>query len=187
MEGYKVDSTLYAYYLRCKAEISSPIVLQMADTLFRMAGEKNDLRMQAVALTDKLDFYYFQGTDKDSILHHVEVVKEFARKTNQPKYYYFVWSKRLINYYIKQHQYNIALYEADKMMKQAEQENYPAGMANAYNILSSIYQNKKLYKLAAENREKEVEIILKYNIDTYNLGSTYSMLAAFLLQLKPDG
>ena len=30
---YNVDSTLYAYYMRCKAEVSSPITVQMSDTL----------------------------------------------------------------------------------------------------------------------------------------------------------
>lgn len=183
MEEYNVDSTLYNYYLRCKAESTSPDVMQMSDTLFRMAGEKRDLRMQAVALTTKLDFYYFQGTNKDSILHYVEVVKRFSRDTHQPKYYYFVWSKRLINYYIKQHLYNIALHEAVKMMKQAEHENYPAGIANAFNVLSSIYQTKRLFKLAAENKEKEIEIILKYDIDTYNLGNTYSILGTLYSSL----
>lgn len=178
-QAYNVDSTLYTYYLNCKAEISSPIVLRMADTLFHMSNAKKDLRMQAVALCTKLDYYYFQGTDKDSISRYVDLVKEFARKTNQPKYYYFVWGKRLITYYIKNQQYNTALYEADKMMKEAEQEKYPAGMANGYNILSTVYQVKELYKLAAENREKEIEIILKYNVDTYNLGNTYSMLASY--------
>ena len=33
----------------------------MSDTLFRMAGEKGDQRMQAVALCNKLDFYYYQN------------------------------------------------------------------------------------------------------------------------------
>lgn len=155
MKEYNVDSVLYDYYLRCKAEILSPAIMQMADTLFRMAGEKKDLRMQAVALTNKLDHHYFQNKNKDSILYYVELVKKFSTETNQPKYYYFAWSKRLINYYIKQRQYNMALYEADKMMKQAEQDNYPAGMANAYNILSSIYQTKRLFKQAAEAREKK--------------------------------
>lgn len=37
---YNVDSTLYAYYMRCKAEVSSPIVMQMSDTLFLMAEEQ---------------------------------------------------------------------------------------------------------------------------------------------------
>ena len=84
---YNVDSTLYAYYMRCKAEVSSPITVQMSDTLFLMAEEKGDQRMQAVALCNKLDFYYYQNSQPDSISHYVEVVKNFAKKTNQPKYY----------------------------------------------------------------------------------------------------
>lgn len=174
-EAYDIDSTLYAYYLHCKANTNLPCVLQMTDTLFQMSTEKGDIRMQAVSLCTKLDYFYFQNINKDSIIRYVNIVKEFAKKTDQPKYYFFAWSKRLINFYIKSRQYNTALYEADKMMKEAEQGNYPAGMANGYNILSSIYQTKKLYKLAAENREKEIEIILKYNVDTYNLSNTYSM------------
>ena len=77
---YNVDSTLYVYYLRCKAEMSSPIIMQMSDTLFQMAVQKNDQRMQAVALCNKLDFYYFQGTQGDSISHYVDVVKDFATR-----------------------------------------------------------------------------------------------------------
>lgn len=183
MEKYNVDSTLYTYYLRCKAEVSSPAVMQMTDTLYRMAMEKHDQRMQAVALCTKLDYHYYKETSIDSILYYVEYVKRFAKETDQPKYYYFAWSKRLINYYIKHCQYNIALYEADKMMKQAQADDYPAGIANAYNILSSIYQTKKLYNLAAENREREIEITLKYNIDTYNLGSSYGILSSYYCNL----
>lgn len=182
-EQYDVDSTLYNYYLQCKAELSSPVVMQKADTLFQMAGKLKDTRMQAVALCTKLDYHYFQGVNEDSILYYVDIVKKFAKETNQPKYYYFAWSKRLINHYIKKGQNNIAFYEADKMMKEAEQDEYPAGLANAYNILSTIYQTKKLFKLAAENREKEIEIILKYNIDTFNLSTTYSMLAYYYIHL----
>ena len=173
---YNVDSTLYAYYMRCKAEVSSPIVMQMSDTLFLMAEEQGDQRMQAVALCNKLDYYYYKNNQPDSINHYVEIVKDFAKKTNQPKYYYFAWSKRLINYYIKQHQNNIALYEANKMMQEAEQEQYMDGIANAYNVLSSIYQLKRLYSLAIDNKKKEIEITLEYDLDKYNLSTTYSIL-----------
>ena len=175
---YNVDSTLYVYYLHCKAEVSSPTVIQMSDTLFRMAGEKGDQRMQAVALCNKLDFYYYQNKQLDSITHYVNIVKDFARKTNQPKYYYFAWSKRLINYYIKQHQNNIALYEANKMMQEAEQEKYMDGIANAYNVLSSIYQLKRLYSLAIDNKKKEIESTLEYDLDKYNLSTSYSILGS---------
>ena len=179
---YNVDSTLYTYYMRCKAEVSSPIVMQMSDTLFLMAEEKGDQRMQAVALCNKLDYFYYKNDQPDSISHYVEIVKDFARKTNQPKYYYFVWSKRLIYYYIKQYQYNIALYEANKMMKEAEQEKYMDGIANAYNVLSSIYQLKRLFNLAINNK-KEIEITLQYNLNKFNLSIYYSGLTNLYCEL----
>ena len=100
MKEYNVDSTLYVYYQQCKANIQSPIVLPMSDTLFTMAQTKSDPRMQAVALSTKLDYYYFKGQE-DSIIAWVERVKKFAQETEQSKYYYFAWGKRLILFYIK--------------------------------------------------------------------------------------
>lgn len=58
-EKYHIDSTLFVYYQHCKAEIKSPSVMQMLDTLFLMAKEKGDLRMQAVAISSKTDHFYF--------------------------------------------------------------------------------------------------------------------------------
>ena len=45
----QVDSTLYAYYRWCNNNIRDTAVLSKADTLFRLSGEKHDIRMQAVA------------------------------------------------------------------------------------------------------------------------------------------
>ena len=84
MKEYNVDSTLYVYYQQCKANIQSPIVLPMSDTLFTMAQTKSDPRMQAVALSTKLDYYYFKGQE-DSIIAWVERVKKFAQETEQSK------------------------------------------------------------------------------------------------------
>lgn len=182
-EEYNVDSALYAYYMRCKAEVSSPVTLQMSDTLFRMAKEKGDLRMQAVALCNKLDYYYFKK-ERDSILYYVDVVKDFALKTDQLKYYYFVWNKRLINYYTKLHQYNFALYEAQKMAKEAEDKNDVLGLANAYEALANIYGLKKMAKLAAENLEKAIELRLKYDTDNFNFSDNYSYLAELYIGMK---
>ena len=180
---YKVDDTLYAYYMRCKANLDDSTVMQMADTLFRMGEEKKDTRMQVVALSIKLDYHYFKGINKDSIVYYTNLVKEFAVKKDQLKYYYFVWGKRLINYEIKQGQYNAALYEADKMMKDAEARNYPDGMAGGYSILSNIYQQKGLIELAVENKKKEIEISLKYKADLFGLSNSYSLLVSYLITL----
>lgn len=180
---YKVDDALYAYYMRCKAHLDNPIVMQMADTLFRMAGEKKDVRMQAVALSTKLDYHYYRNRDEDSIVYYVDVLKKFALEKDQLKYYYFAWSKRLIQYDIKQARYNTALYEADKMMKDAEARNYPDGIAGGYAALSNIYLLKSMTKLAVENKKKEIEITLKYQMNLFNLSIAYSQAGSLLIDL----
>ena len=87
-EVYNVDSSLYAYYQRCQENLLEPVVLSMSDTLFHMAAEQNDQRMQAVALSTRLDYYYYQGNNEDSVVFHTSKVKQFAKETLQPKYYY---------------------------------------------------------------------------------------------------
>ena len=84
-EVYNVDSSLYAYYQRCQENLLEPVVLSMSDTLFHMAAEQNDQRMQAVALSTRLDYYYYQGNNEDSVVFHTSKVKQFAKETLQPK------------------------------------------------------------------------------------------------------
>ena len=67
-ETFNVDSTLYEYYQRCQKYLLEPVVLGMSDTLFNMAAEQHDIRMQAVAIATRLDYYYFQGTQEDSVI-----------------------------------------------------------------------------------------------------------------------
>ena len=117
-EVYNVDSSLYAYYQRCQEHLLEPVVLSMSDTLFRMASGQNDQRMQAVALSTRLDYYYYQANNEDSIIFYTNKVKQFAKEIQQSKYYYFAWANRLILYYLKTGRSNIALYEAEKVLKE---------------------------------------------------------------------
>mgnify|MGYP000637899027 FL=1 len=86
----KTDSTLQQYLIRCKAQIKDPDFLQTNDTLTRMAQEKNDKRMQVIAVALKLDYYYYQN-NPDSILVMVDRVKKISRRNNELKYFYFAW------------------------------------------------------------------------------------------------
>ena len=130
-ETYKnVDSTLYAYYRWCNNNIRDTAVLSKADTLFRLSGEKHDIRMQAVALSLKADHYYFNN-NLDSLKAWIPRVQDFARKNDQIKYYYFTWS-RLILYYTKQAQYTLAQYELERFRDQAIRDDYKPAIAEAY-------------------------------------------------------
>ena len=142
-ETYKnVDSTLYAYYRWCNNNIRDSVVLLKADTLFRLAGEKNDIRMQAVALSFKADHYYFNN-ELDSLKAWIPRVQAFARANEQPTYYFFTWS-RLILYYTKHGQYTLAQYELERYMAQAEQDDYKPAIAEAYKQLGHIYRTRGL-------------------------------------------
>lgn len=181
---YKIDSLVYNYYQKCKEELKSPIVLAMSDTLFRMAGAKQDQRMQAVALSTKVDYYYFQGTKEDSIIAYVNQVKEFAKNTKQPKYYYFIWGKRLIYYYIKQGKNNLALLEAEKMLQEAEKENYKEGTATCYNCLNVIYSEKGLTMKSIEYQLKEIKLHEKYQLENYNIALLYGGIATQYIEVN---
>lgn len=181
----KVDSTTMAYYQQCLKVLSDPIVLHMADTLYCMAQENEDKRMQAVALCTKLDHYYYNNEmehQRDSIIKWTEQVQQFAKATDQPKYYYFVWGARLINHYLYKKEYNTALLEAEKMLKEAQEEDYKEGIADCYSVLANIYTAKGLNQQSIEFSYKEVEFFEKHGLDRYNISIKYGIIAEDLLR-----
>ena len=176
-ETYKnVDSTLYAYYRWCNNNIRDSVVLLKADTLFRLAGEKNDIRMQAVALSFKADHYYFNN-EPDSLKAWIPRVQAFARANDQPTYYFFTWS-RLILYYTKHGQYTLAQYELERYMAQAEQDDYKPAIAEAYKQLGHIYRTRGLKESAADYYRKAIGFIEENNLSKFSLPILYSELAA---------
>lgn len=180
-EVFNVDPALYAYHQRCQETLLDPIVLNMSDTLFQMAEELQDKRMQAVALSTKLDYFYYQATDEDSIIYYTNQVKQFAKETQQPKYYYFAWANRLILYYLKTNRAIMALYEAEKLLKEAQDEDNKTGLLYCYNIMSQIYTIKRFEAMAAEWRLKEIELTEQYKLENYNISNTYVQLAGYYI------
>lgn len=179
----KVDSLTLAYYNRCLKKIADPIVLSMADTLYRMAQNDSDKRMQAVALCTKLDYYYYNKDEEhqyDSIVTWTQRVQHFAKATAQPKYYFFVWGFRLINYHLIRKEYNIALAEAQKMLKEAQAEDYKEGIADCYSVLYNIYTAKGLYEQAFEAGLAEIEFFENHNLERYNIALRYTSVGTYL-------
>ena len=178
----QVESTLYAYYRWCNNNIRDTAVLSKADTLFRLSGEKHDIRMQAVALSLKADHYYFNNS-LDSLKAWIPRVQDFARKNDQIKYYYFTRS-RLILYYTKQAQYTLAQYELEQYMSQAEKDNYKPSTAEAYKQLGHIYRTRGLKKPAVEYYRKAIDFIIQNGLNTFHLSNLYSELATMLMDLQ---
>lgn len=176
------DSTLLAYYKKCKSNLNSSVGLDMCDTLAQRSKEKGDTFFQVISECLKLDYYYYQN-DEENIIKHVKTVKEVSRRFGHLKYYYFSWGSRLITFYVKQHKVNIAIYEAKKMLQSAQSDNYYPGLAECYNVMGKIYLTQSNPQLAYENFQKNIEIIERHQLPEINLPTNYASLAQCALDL----
>ena len=184
------DSTLRVYYKEVKARLTTPEGLAMCDTLYARAAASGWMQMQAIALCLKLDHFYFKN-DRTGILEGVERVQEFCRRHGKPDelryFYYFAWGSRLITYYTKQNQYNVAVYETRRMLAEAQADDYQRGVADCYRQLANLYLVQNAFEQAYENFRREIDVFEAHGIDDINLPTQYASLAQCALELNlPD-
>lgn len=184
------DSTLRVYYKEVKARLTTPEGLAMCDTLYARAAASGWMQMQAIALCLKLDHFYFKN-DRTGILEGVERVQEFCRRHGKPDelryFYYFAWGSRLITYYTKQNQYNVAVYETRRMLAEAQADDYQGGVADCYRQLANLYLVQNAFEQAYENFRREIDVFEAHGIDDINLPTQYASLAQCALELNlPD-
>lgn len=185
----KIDSidikSMRAYYKQYFNDPTDPIVLTASDTLFDMAIRCNDTVMAKIALGAKVDYYYYgQGENRtDSIIAGVNRLKQYARSVGNAELYYWAWAARLVNYYIIQGEYNIALLEAEKMLQEAKGEKKQGSIAECYYALANVYTAKGLVKKSQEFMLKEINIFENANVFRYNISCQYSDAAKIYIDL----
>ena len=184
-----VDSThiknMHAYYKKHFSDPTDPIVLTASDTLLDMAIRCNDTVMSKIALGAKLDYYYYgQGENRtDSVIAGVNRLKRFARSVGNAELYYWAWAASMVNYYIIQGEYNIALLEAEKMLQVAKKEGKQESIAECYYALANVYTAKGLVKKSQEFMLKEIDIFENANVFRYNISCQYSDAAKIYIDL----
>ena len=174
-EPVSADS-LRSYYNKYFNDPTDPIVLTAADTLLRMAIQNDDTIMTKFAMGAKLDYYYYgQGENRtDSVIAWVNRLKDYATKVGSSELYYWAWAARLVNHYIKQGEYNIALVEAEKMLDEAQKGKMLSATAECYYALANIYSAKAMPKKAQEFMLKEIDLFEKNKIIRLNISFQYS-------------
>lgn len=187
-----VDSThiknMHAYYKKHFSDPTDPIVLTASDTLLDMAIRCNDTVMSKIALGAKLDYYYYgQGENRtDSVIAGVNRLKRFARSVGNAELYYWAWAARLVNYYIIQGEYNIALLEAEKMLQEAKKEGKQESIAECYYALANVYAAKGLMKKSQEFMLKEIDIFENTDVVRYNISCQCSDAAKIYIDLGEE-
>lgn len=183
------DSVLKSYYYQVRRQVNSPGVLPMCDTLFRRAGELGRPRMQATALCLRLDHYYYNN-DREEILDGVRRVQDFCLKNGKKElayFYYFVWGSRLVTYYTKQKQFNVAVYETRRMLSEAQADDYPHGVAECYRMLANLYLIQNTFDRAYDYFRQELKVMEEHDIRDINLPTQYASMAQCALELDmPD-
>lgn len=184
-----MDPKLYSYLMECRRFPDNPRIMERYDTLYDMAGKLGDTRAQAVALCEKaIHFYNFKDTpaNRDSLQKYVDIVKKFAKETDQPKYYYWI-GMRHAEYFLKNREFQHSLVMLDKMLHEAMAENYQKGVADVYKVIARAYFERKNYQLAEENQRQALKIVTQLGDEDYNLSNAYGRLAAFqMAQRKFD-
>ncbi len=183
------DSSLKSYFKIVKRRVATCEVLPDCDTLFARAKRAGNLRMQVIALSLRLDYYFYRN-DRAHILEATERVCEFCRangKNEFAPFYYFAWGGRLITFYIRQGQFSSVIYEAKKMIAEARADNYGAGIASGYRILANAYLMQENFKKAYENYRLEIEQYKQIKVQDRNLPMQYASMAQSALGLNwPD-
>lgn len=181
-----MNPELYEYLKKCQHNQDNPKIMLMLDTLYTKADKLGDRRTQAAALCEKaIHFINCPPTaaNHDSVDKYTNIVKEFARETNQDRYYYWIWM-RYAEYFLKHRQYNLALYELKSMEKEAEEQVNKDGIISAYKVLARIYSQKKNPLKAIEMQEKVIKISesMPESEKDFNISSSYSRLATYQLE-----
>lgn len=180
-----LDTTLVAYYRWCTRHKQDPQMPLKADTMFQLAGEQQNRRMQAVAMCLKTDYYYYTN-NFDSMKVWVARTQQFTREHNQLTHYYFVWT-RLISYYSKYSKYTLAQYELERYRDQAVRDDYQPAIANAYIQLGHIYRTKTLFAAAIESYLKGIEVAEQNNLKDVDRSYLYLQIGElYSLQRKFD-
>lgn len=179
-------SPLNDYFKKCQKNIHLPDGVLMCDTLIHMAQEAHNSKIELYATCLKLDYYYFRN-DSDNIIKLVDEAMKLSKDNANQQLYYFLWGNRLVTFYIKQNQMNIALYEVKKMLKEAQAEDYKPGIAECYHVFATIYLSQSLYQLAMDNFQKEIDMNENEGLENPNLPVEYSLLAQCAIALNlPD-
>ena len=179
---YKIDDELYTYYAPCIPIIKDPVVMLMADTLFRMAQEKNDLKAQCLAKNLKSEHYYY--TDNiDSLLTEKEKVADFARKTPYKQYIFGAWN-RIITYYLRKREYDTAIRELKKYQDEAIRLNVPYGIGQSYVRMGDVYFQQQMINIAVEQYRQAMDYYLSIGKENELYYIYYTISSCYINQGK---
>ena len=180
---YKIDDALYPIYQRASRQARRPEGQQVADTLYRKALELDDKKAQCLAFIIPLQYYISQKDDKKTE-EAAANLRKISRANGYLQYYYYAWDDEII-YFLNQQRSLLALQKAEKMKKQAFDDQYPYGIFCCIRTIGHIYKSRGNFNLSAQYYQEALEYMLK-NLPDQDPSQLYSNIAGYYVSAKKD-
>ena len=160
----KVNDALYDYLRLTQNNLKTPIhSLLMTDTLFRKAKQVGDLKVQCLALSYRVNYYYNQ---KDYIKEREEFkrITPFLLRTPYIECYFNVWAMLILEDINREH-YGNAWLELNKFQLEAEKRKNPKGITVGYRLRGDMYYMQQVYRFALPEYREALQYGINHDID----------------------
>ena len=172
---YKISDSLYPIYVEAFHSRVSQKGLTLADKLYAEAERQGDKKAMCLALTVKLQYFYWNDSEGTHFDKSVKTLMDLALKTGYKQYYYFGFTNKvsfLLNQGNSYKAYACARGFFDDMQK--KHDSY--GLFYALDCLGIIHVARKEITLAIKSYNEALEIGRKY-VKDQDLGTVYRKLA----------
>lgn len=172
---YKISDSLYPTYAEAYRSRMSEKGLALAARLYDDARRLGDKKAMCLALTVKLQHYYFNDKAGLAFNQAVDELMAFAKKTGYRQYYFFGMTNR-VQFLLNQGNSYAAYRYAEKYIGQCRKGNDYYGIFYALDCLGTIHAERKEITLAIKTLREAIEIGAKY-VKDQDIGTVYRKLA----------
>lgn len=172
---YKISDSLYPTYMEAYRSRISDKGLALAQRLYDDAKRLGDKKAMCLALTVRLQHYYFNDKSGTLFNHADDELMAFAQKTGYRQYYFFGMTNR-VQFLLNQGNSYAAYRYAEKYIEQCRKGNDFYGIFYALDCLGTIHAERKEITLAIKTYREAIEIGTKY-VKDQDIGTVYRKLA----------
>ncbi|MDO4461079.1 MAG: HAMP domain-containing sensor histidine kinase [Bacteroidia bacterium] len=147
------------------------------DSIYSEAFRRNDRKGCAIAITSKALSYIHENADLDSVKFWTDSVRNYSRRHDLPRYYYFMWSQYINALLGVESNKRKAKEELDQMLIEATSEHYIVGQIECCRLLARLYSYFDMREKEYEMRIKQIELTEEYDPTNTNLPIYYTEMA----------
>jgi signal transduction histidine kinase len=92
---YKIEDSLYDYFMRMVKLKTDPVCLQMVDTLYSRAFALGDRKAECLAYTIPLNYYFIQPKSYEQMHMAAENLRHISRENGYMRYYFYATSNEI--------------------------------------------------------------------------------------------